>query len=50
MPGSYTLHVDAALEDVAGNSLARPFDLDHRLRGRARPASTYVFLVGLKQD
>jgi hypothetical protein len=28
--GAYTLHVDAALEDVAGNSIARLFDVDRR--------------------
>jgi hypothetical protein len=37
-PGTYRIHVDAALEDLAGNSVARLFDAD---RGRGAPPAEY---------
>lgn len=45
--GDYTLRVDNALEDVAGNNVARVFDLDRRANGDStsrvdRSASTTV--------
>jgi hypothetical protein len=40
--GSYALHADPVLEDIAGNRIGRPFDIDRRAPGladaSARPA------------
>ena len=47
-PGSYTLHVDAALEDVAGNSLARVFDADRAMSDRNTIAGTGAAIDGIR--
>lgn len=37
--GRYVLHIDTALEDLAGNTLERPFDIDLLQGGRTRNAT-----------
>jgi hypothetical protein len=37
--GRYSLHADSVLEDVAGNRIGRPFDIDRRAPGGAEAAA-----------
>lgn len=41
-PGSYQLRVGTALEDLAGNSLRRPFETEMGLRPAAEPAAVHL--------
>jgi hypothetical protein len=38
-PGRHTLHADPVLEDIAGNRIGRPFDIDRRAPGLADAAA-----------
>lgn len=44
--GTYTLTVHAGLEDLAGNTILRPFDLDLKAPAAADPPRTLRFRVG----
>lgn len=43
--GDYTLVVDPQLEDLAGNTLLRPFDFDRKLPENKEPVTTLKFRV-----
>jgi len=43
--GRHTLHADPVLEDIAGNRLGRPFDIDTRKDGRTAAEAKIAFEV-----
>lgn len=44
-PGSYQLHVGSELEDICGNHLDRPFDVDLRINPATVPSSAHTISI-----